>query len=268
MKFMILTASFMAVMPVLAQDSAPRLQVDAEDVLSTHTVRSGERNVTFQKIRPLSLPPIPEPEAKEPLTEAQLEEFRNSIPEELLTRRHVFVGATAYVVRDEDGKEQYYSRVRYWLDYQAGAVEFWTNANFIWLSGQMCDFKVGNQVFSLMLASSVMDVDKMELLAAKQQQGETEWAPAIPDFPEFEDAAASSIQVIEGNPSEEDLGPIWALLSYYDENKQRLKTAYEDRKAAYEAKRLQELANPPEKKDLIIRHWRLDQPSEKAAVIK
>lgn len=246
---------------------APRLQVAAEDVLSTHTVRSGERDVTFCKIRPLSLPPIPEPAPRVELTEAQIEEFRQSIPEKYRTRKHLFVGASAYVVKDENGNEEYYSHVRYWPDYQGETVEFWTNANFVWLSGQMAEFEIGEQWYSLMLASSVVDVSAMELLA-QQQDPDAVWKINIPDFPEFEEAAPSSIQITKGNPSEEALAPVRALLSYYDANKLRLKTSFEQRRADAEVRRLQRLADPPEKKNLIIRHWRLDQPAEKAAIIR
>lgn len=81
------------------------------------------------------------------LSEEEIRELRQSIPEEYRTRRHLFVGASAYVVRDEDGKEQYYSRVRYWLNNQEEAVDFWTNANFVWLSGQIAEFEIGDENF-------------------------------------------------------------------------------------------------------------------------
>lgn len=146
----------MLALPLSAEDAsvaaqrgkpAPRLQVAAEDVVSTHTVRCGNRDVTFCKIRPLSLPPIPEPMPPVKLSEEEIRELRQSIPEEYRTRRHLFVGASAYVVRDEDGKEQYYSRVRYWLNNQEEAVDFWTNANFVWLSGQIAEFEIGDENF-------------------------------------------------------------------------------------------------------------------------
>lgn len=253
--------------PAVVAEAAPRLQVDSEDVISTRSVMAGEREVVFQKLRSLSLPPIPEPEMREPMTEEELEAWRESIPEFYRTRKHLFVGASAYVVKDENGNEEYFSKVRYWPDYQGEAVEFWTNANFIWLSGQMADFEIGGQVFSLMLASSVVDVGAWEALA-EQQGAEGSWVPNVPDFPEFDNAAGSSIQVIEGDPGDEALAPIRALLSYYDANKPALKASYEQRRVDSEVRRLAREADPPERKKLIIRHWRLDQPAEKAAIIR
>lgn len=207
------------------------------------------------------------PAPREEPTQAQIEELRQAIPEKYRTQESLFVGASAYVVEDENGNEQYYSRVHYWLNPHGEPVEFWTNVNFVWLSGQMAEFEIGEKWYSLMLASSVVDMSAWEALAQPQCEDST-WRANMPDFPEFGETGESSIRIIKGNPSKEALAPMRALLSYYDANKLRLKASYQQRIADAQARRLQRLADPPETENLIIRHWRLDQPAEKAAVIQ
>lgn len=109
-----------------------------------------------------------------------------------------------------------------------------------------------------MLASSMIDTSAMEK-AFREYGGESEWEFVRPEFPEFKNTGTSSIRFVGERPSDEALALIRALLTYYDANKLQLEVSYEQRMADCEERQRELLANPPEAKNLIIRHWRLDQ---------
>ena len=218
----------------------PRLPVTGEDILSTQTVELGERRVTFEKVRPLSLPPIREAVHQEPdpAVIAALEAFA----EEVRKRHHVFVSGTVYL-RDDDPQGAK-SLVRLWF-------------------GGFADYETEDADYSLMLLMSAISLDGISEAA---RQAGVEWLdPQIPDFGEDD---TGEIRIVEGEPSVAELEPIRSLVRLYRTDKARLEAAYAQRVAAAEARRLERLADPPEKKDIRVRYWRLDQPAEKEAVIR
>jgi hypothetical protein len=245
-----------------AEESGPepkhRLRVSGKDVLSTRTVDLGERRVTFERVRPLSLPPIPEAVHQEPdpAVMAALEAFA----EEVRKRHYVFVSGTVYL-RDDDPQGAK-SLVRLWSNRQRQPVSMWINANMLWFGG-FADYETEDADYSLMLLMSAISLDGMAEAARKAG---VEWPdPQIPDFGEDD---TGEIRIVEGDPTAAELEPIRSLMRLYRTDKARLEAAYAQRVAAAEARRLERLADPPEKKDIRVRYWRLDQPAEKEALIR
>ena len=208
--------------------------------------------VRFEKLRPLSLPPIPEPVRAE-LDPEQAAAFQEAAREAMKDRRFVFVGATVYV--PEGDPDQAKSFVRFWPQPGGEAVSMWVNANMIWLGG-FADYQTEDTVYSLLMACSVTDIEKREEMS---RLSKFEWeAPDIPEFPEGE----ASFVVVEGDPAPDDLKPFESLMEVYRTDKARLKYAHELRVAEAERRRLERLADPPELKNLNIRYWRLDEAGQ------
>ncbi len=239
-------------------ESRPRLRVAGEDILSTRTVDLGERRVTFEKVRPLSLPPIREAVRTEldGTAIADLEAFAEQVREQ----HYVFVSGTVYV-RNADPKSAK-SLVRLWSNRKGQPLSVWVNANMLWFGG-FAEYEAEEGDYSLMLLMSETPVEAWEEAA---RMGGHE----APDFqiPEFGEDDTGEIRIVEGDPSATELEPIQSLMRLYRTDKARLEAAYEQRRAEAEARRLEREADPPEKKDIRIRFWRLDQPAEKAAVIR
>lgn len=227
----------------------PRLVVSEDDVIRTREVPLGERMVRFQKLRPLSLPPIPEPVRAE-VDPEKAAAFQQAAREAVTDRRFFFVGATVYIPDGEP--EQAKSLVKFWPQPDGEAVSMWVNANMLWLGG-FAEFRTGDTEYSLMMACSEVDLAKRKEIS---QLAQRTWE--APELPEFAGNDAAFV-VVDGKPEPGDLKPFEALIGLYRKDKARLKHAYESRRQAAEQKRLERLADPPELKDLDIRYWRLDE---------
>lgn len=237
----------------------PRLTTSSDDLLSSRTVDLGERRVTFERIRPLSLPPIPEAPAETPTQEA-IEAMSSHVREATKDRRFTFVGATVYVT--DEGPEAAKSLVRFWPNQGEAPVSMWVNANMIWL-GVTSQYESDEAVYDLMMLPTEYRIDLMQNAARLAGR---EWeAPKLPDFGSH---GTGEFRVIEGNPTAADLAPFKALMKLYRTDKVRLRADYERRVAEARQRRLEREANPPEKKDLRIRYWRLDEPAVKEAIIR
>lgn len=79
----------------------------------------------------------------------------------------------------------------------------------------------------------------------------------IPEFP----AGPSTIQIVSGNPTPEQLAPVKLFLAYYDAHLPELQAAYQTR--IEEQKRLadEEKANPKVPEDIVVQ-FRLLSPEE------
>lgn len=252
MKGLLPIFALLPLLPLAAQDpsgdssSRQPLTITPEDVVSSHTVRSGQRDVTFQKVRPVELP-SPTATRTAPATEREtLSGTSTTTPTDsadVAARRDLFIGASAYVVTEADGSKQPYSHIRYQIDDKP--IELWVKANFVWLSSRVATFSTGGEHWNLMVASSIDEVD-----ASSSEL-------SLPAF-----KGNSEIVVISGEPTASELAPIQALVTYYHENATSLEAVYGERVAEAQARRQERLADPPEQKELIIRYSRLDEPGK------
>lgn len=244
--------------PSAPAEPKPRLVFQPDDVIASRYKELGERVVTFQKVAPIELPPLPEPASAEgvlPDTEA-LAQAR----EEYQKRRFVFLGASAYV--STQNPDQPRSYVRIWPSRpNAEPIGIWVNANFLWLTG-FAEVEAGDTIYSLLMAISSTEVDNPAKVAAKLRRDS-----AAPEAPEFDDTQASFV-VAEGSPTEEDLAPIRALVALYNKDKERLRLAYQGRMEAAEERARELRENPPAKKNIVVRYWRLDQAGQNGATPK
>lgn len=230
----------------------PRLVFEQEDLRKVTVKRLGERAISFEKVAPILLPPIPEPQPQAGVSQAFLE----NLPQQK-KRQFVFLGASAY--QFSDSEEHPRSFVRFWPTPGGEAVSLWINANLLWMTG-FGEFETAEAHYSLLMAISPVNVERMEQLAA--QAGREYDMPEVPEFP---DETTTSIVLVEGNPTEEELAPIRALAALYNTDKDRLKGAYMGRMALAEeqARKLRE--NPPEKKNIVLKYWRLDAAGQNEA---
>lgn len=235
----------------------PRLVFEPDDIVSSRSRDLGERQVTFQKVAPIALPPIPEPSSA--VEGAQNQGFAARLGY-FKERQFVFVGASAFVTADAPDQPRSY--VRYWPTRGGEPVGLWINANLLWMTG-FAEFETGEKVYSLLMAISRVDLKRQADIATRFRQ--IYQAPEVPHFP---DKTRASFVVVEGNPTKEDLAPIQALVDLYNSDKERLRLAYEGRleAAAERARELRE--NPPKKKNLLIRYWRLDDAGHAGATPK
>lgn len=245
--------------PSAPPEPKPRLVFQPDDVVASRTKELGERIVTFQKIAPIELPPLPEPE---PIQEGAVldSELLQAAREYHQTHQFVFLGASAYVSSQNPDKPRSY--VQLWPKRpNAEPIGIWVNANFLWLTG-FAEVEAGDTVYSLLMAISSVEVDNPTTLGSKIRR-----AQGFPEMPEFDDTEATFV-VAEGTPLEEDLAPIRALVALYNKDKERLRIAYEGRMAAAEEHARELRENPPAKKNLVIRYWRLDQAGQNGTTPK
>lgn len=237
--------------PVATQGTA-RLVVDQGDVIAAREAPLGERVVRFERIRPLILPPIPEPAAREPESE-EMAGIRVAAREAIKNRQFLSVSGTVYI--PESGPEDAKTFLKFWTRPGGKEVSMWINANLLWLGG-FSSYESEDTIYSLLMICSVTDSaqrERMNTLSKRRWQ-----LPEIPDFPEGE----ASIVVVEGDPTPADLAPFTAMTELYRKDKLRLKRDYERRIVEGERRRQERLADPPERKSLNIRYWRIDEAGQ------
>ena len=231
----------------------PRLVFGPEDVIASRVKDLGSRKITFQKVAPMELPPIPVP-VKNPHSEVDPERMAQA-REHYQKRQFVFLGASAYVSKKNPDKPRTY--VRMWPQRKnAEPIGIWINANFLYLTG-FSEFEAGDTIYSLLMAISATEVDNPAAIAGKFLR-----TTETPEMPEFAEDGAASFVVVDGTPLEEDLAPIRALVAMYNRDKEPLKTAYLGRKALADQAARELAANPPEKKNLVLRYWRTDRAGQ------
>ncbi len=79
----------------------------------------------------------------------------------------------------------------------------------------------------------------------------------IPGFP----AGKSTIQIVSGNPTPEQLAPVRLFLDYYDEHFPELQAAYQSRIEENERKAAEEKAHPKVPEDVVVQ-FRVLSPEE------
>lgn len=236
--------------PPLPEPPKPVYSVAAQDVIEAQTYHDGGRTITFQRIAPPPLVHVPE---IQPLTEAVQEVSREEQTEDVLVEdsSEEFVMAGATVFRPKDGPPR--SLVQLWPQAGGQPVAFWSSADFGLLSA-IGSF-VGNdgKTHSLMLMWSAAETESLASL-------ETELGPDSPPIPKFAEGKVS-FSITTGKASDEALVWIQSLHDIYNNEYERLKTAYDGREQARLAKEAELKANPPQPKNIVLNYWRTEKPA-------
>lgn len=255
MKCILLVTGLLALPPVIplwAQESpasdpivTPRLEVQSEDVLTTEIKPLGDRQLIVQKLAPFELPPLP---PASPGTAAVPLPQKPQAAEKPVC---VFVSATVHLFRQQPDQPR--TLVRFWFTPESTPVTVWTNANFLWLLGSFGSVEADGQRFNLLPTVTTEQWERPG--ATVMRHGQPYQAPEIPVFA---DESLASFVVAEGSPSEEELAPLRALLAHYNASRAQLRADYEARTALAAEQARERAANPPEKKTLVLKYWRMD----------
>ena len=236
-----------------------KLVVAPEDVLESKTVEVGERQITTEKIAPLKLPPIPEPAPPPDPLSPEVQQRIHELSAQYRETTLVFLGATIFHSADLPGPR---TLVRVWDQESKSGYSCWSSANWNWLGG-IGGFqgKDGRQ-YALIMSHSNMDIDRWSEFM--ERHGKEYIAPPVPELP----AGDATFVVTDGTPPEDALAPVIALHQLYNKDWEKLKAAYEGRERARLEREEFLRANPPRPKNIVIRHWRMDEAGQQGITPK
>ena len=234
----------------------PKLAISSKDVLQTTTHEQGGRTITIRKIKPIALPPPPEPVMPQASAEldaeftAKLAEYRANHPRSEL----LFLGATVFRSKDSPPR----TLVRWWPMGKGEEITFWSSADFALIAGGIQSFvDTAGDTHSLFMGWGNVDIDRMtDLLASKGREYDA------PDMPEFAKGKAT-FKITKGQPAAEDLVAIESLHDLYNTEYARLLTAYQGRERAPIEREAYLKAHPPQPKDITLNYWRTVKPASK-----
>ncbi len=238
--------------PPPAQPPKPKFIVPAKDVVETKTHQQGGREITIQRIAPIALPPSDEEahliDLTDPLVQERIAKFRAG----RTNRVFLLVGATVYHWDDSPPR----SLVQIWPQAEGEPVTVWSSANFAFLSGLSTFAGSSGEAASLMMSWSVTNLERNNALQRKFARQFK--APQIPDLP----PGKATFVIASGNPTPQTLASIQSLHDLYNNELDRLKTAYEGRELAQRLHAAELKANPPQPKDIVLNYWRIESSSQ------
>jgi hypothetical protein len=224
------------------------LEVPPENILESKVVYREGQKFTIQEIVPIDLPPIPAAPAPKPLTAEELA-ARDARIAQADPQRTLMLFCTVY-----DG-------TRTLITWNSQGVtpmqtyKAWSNVNFHHFDS-LRRFKKNRTTYMLMFI--VGDEDTARAAARAARAGKTYSPPLIPELP-ADSATSPGFQVIQGNPSAEELAPLFGLHEIYRENHSELIAEHQRLTLERAQKAAERLANPPDSKpDIIIQHWTID----------
>lgn len=236
-----------------------KLVIAPEDVLESKTVEVGERQITMERIAPLELPPIPEPapppDPLSPEVQQQIQELSAKYRETTL----VFLGATIFHSADLPGPR---TLIRVWDQKSKTSYSCWSSANWNWLGGIGSFQGDDGQPYAFIMSHSNMDIDRWSEFM--EERGKEYVPPTVPELP----AGDATFVVTEGAPTAEALAPITVLHQIINKDGEELKTAYEGCVRAQKEREEFLRANPPQPKNIVIRHWRMDEAGQQGITPK
>ncbi|MEI6655707.1 MAG: hypothetical protein WCP45_13150 [Verrucomicrobiota bacterium] len=236
--------------PPPPQPPQPVFRVPAKDILATTTHQQGGRSITIRRIKPIALPPPPQPAPV--LAESTLQEEPAEIGEPRPKWDFLFLGATVYRSKDSPPR----TLVRVWPNGHGEPVSLWSSADFGLLSGFANFAAADGHRFSLLMMWGYEDIDRMAYLRASHDHPYK--APVMPDFPN----GKATFSIIGDPPADPDiLVPIQALHDIYNNEFARLKAAYEGRERAQLQREAELKANPPRPKNITLNYWRTERPA-------
>ena len=232
----------------------PRFIIPQTEVLASKTHQQGGRTITIQKIKPIALPPLPEPETAMLASAEDIAAFKMRVAAYRETHpwsRLLFLGATVYRFQNAPPR----TLVSYWPGDGAASIQLWSSADFSLVSG-IHSF-VGNDggTHSLCMMWSVMYPSG--IAGRMAAHGREYHAPVIPTFP----AGPATFTWVGTPPAPEIVADVQSLHDIYNTDHERLKTAWEGRVRAQIAREAELKAHPPQPKDIVINFWRTDKPA-------
>ncbi len=229
----------------------PEFPISRKDVLATAVHEQGGRTITIREIKPIALPPPPAEvvvaKADEEFSQ-RLSEYREANPRNEL----LFLGATVFRPKDSPPR----TLVRWWPQGSKETITFWSSADFALIAGGINSFadSAGNN-HQLMMGWGNVDIERItQLYAANGRDYDT------PDLPDLTEGKATFQIEGEHQPSPDEIVVIQSLHDIYNNELERLRTAYEGRERARLEREEYLKANPPQPKDITINYWRTEKP--------
>jgi hypothetical protein len=243
--FLFLAPQWFARAQEVTPSELPALEVLPQDSLSTRTVHDGKRQVTLQKLDPaamedqrLALPPSVLSRPVPPLAEPEnAEEAPDPRPVHTL-----MLGAGVHIP-DKAPPEQAVTHLQ--LQNHGRGVSLWVPANFLWLSGH-------GEIATETARCSL-------LMMVSEGIGGSDAVPSFSSLP------PGGFVVAEGEPTAEETAAVRILLDHYHRDTQSLRARYEAHLAQAVAAAAERAANPPERKPVVMRYWRVDEAAIRAA---
>lgn len=236
----------------------PAFVVAAKDILDTQIHEQGGRKIIVQEINPIALPPppmaAPPLDKTDPVVQARIAAFRAKYPRNEFIR----IGASVYHLPNSTPR----TLITYWPNTDDQPVTLWSSADFSLLWGFASFVGSDGKTRSLMMTWGIQHIDHRQRLLAKF--GKSYTAPKIPELP----PGKATFVVSSGNLTVEALASIQSLHDLYNNEHDRLLTAYQSREQASLAREAELRAHPPTPKDLILNYSLTDsatQPNEKGA---
>ncbi|NQX01944.1 hypothetical protein HQ447_14905 [bacterium] len=232
----------------------PKFIVAAKDVLETTTHQQGGRTITVRKIAPISLPPPPEITAApsvdltDPAVQARIAKFRAANHHQ----RMLLVGATVYRFNDSPPRSQ----VQIWPQAEGEPLTVWSSADFALLSGFSTFADSADSTTSLLMMWSVTNLDDRTAFHTKFAR-----SFKAPEIPQFSPGKATFV-IASGNPTPQSLASLQSLHDLYNNEYERLKTAYEGRERAQRLHEAELKANPSQPKDIVLNYWFTDSAEQ------
>ncbi|MBB5350963.1 hypothetical protein HNR46_001197 [Haloferula luteola] len=236
MKPWILLKAGLLTVALLPAQEPPRL-------LSSRTQPLGQRQITFEKLQPLTLPASPP-------TSPSLPSALNAPPASpLKPQRFLFLGGTIYLPQGNPLKAK--ALVHYAPQPGTDPVLLWINAQLAWLGG-FAEIDDPSATHALLIATSEV------ALPAGNPPDPTPASPPLPpgiSWPTFAADNTGEIQRADDSTEPLDLSPLQALMATYRAQWPTLRTAHQQRLAAAQRQKIRELADPPHLKNLRVRYW-------------
>ena len=229
----------------------PEFIVPEKDILETKIHEQGGRQITVRKISPIALPQpakIAAPPAPDnPAIQERVVEVQAEHPDQEL----LFVGATVFHAKDATVR----SLVQIWPQGKGLPVTFWSSADFSLLSGFASFAGSDGETHSLIMSWSTEEIDTMAGFIEKQ--GRAYGISKAPELP----AGKATFAVTSEKPTDETLASIQSLHDLYNNEHDRLKTAYQGRERARIQHEAELKAHPPKPKDIVLNYWRIERPA-------
>jgi len=226
--------------------------VPRQDILATTIHQQGGRTITIQKIKPIALPSMPEPGL--PASDVDVAAFVVRAAAYRATHPSIELicaGATVYHSKTSPAR----SLVRIWPYGDEEPVDFWSSADFGYLSGFPSFIGSDGNARSLFMMWTNADMDREA--RSKSMRGLTYNPPEIPEFP----AGPASFAFVGKLPSDRIIASVQSLHDLYNNEFGRLKAAYEGRQRANLQREADLKAHPPQPKNIVLNYWRTETPA-------